>query len=301
MPYQTQIEIAASYELIASFSIFSKRNMSRNLLYGDQWLKETEKVIGDKLSKDILAFEDPGCWNEYFTLLIHLWGREDEKATDFLNWVEGMQPGELFEYLSPYVQSPLLPQIGEVKNSFVDLLYRWNTKYFEKWDNSLLTKLKKDGQEKKLRNEKLSSIDFVDEVTGLWIGEEAPLDKVVLVPSIHINPIKQIYKYNKMNIIKYPVDPPIEDIEVPYQLRRMMKALSDEKRIRILQLIAKKPRSFTDIVHEIGLSKATVHQHLFVLRSAGLLSFHYYEDMYNINPAVFEKVKRDFEQHVFRG
>jgi DNA-binding transcriptional ArsR family regulator len=299
MPYAIQVEFAPAHELMASASIFTKRNLSRHLLYGDQWIKEVEAKIGENLIQDIASFADPGCWSEYLILLIHLRGEKQKAAKSFLQWVENIQPGELFEMLSPYVLNPIQPQIGALKNQFVDLLYRWNEAYFDSFHSHLIKELSRDAEEKTLLIEKHPSPEIVEHITDLWIGEEAPIDKMILVPSIHVNPIKMIHKYNRMNVIYYPVDPPVGNGEVPYRLRRMTKALNDDNRVRIMKLIAEGPKTFTDLVNEIGLSKATVHQHLFVLRSAGLLRFHYYEDIYSINNHVLDKVKGVLDGFIF--
>jgi DNA-binding transcriptional ArsR family regulator len=300
MTYVTQVEFARSYELLASSSIFFKRNLSRHLLYGDQWFKEVEGRIGEDFKNEVEAFEDPASWSEFMILLSHIRGRKDESPKEFLEWVEGIQPGELFELLSPHVLNPIQPHIGALKNQFVEFLHRWNEVYFQSFDTSLVDQLIRDAQEKERLLGKIAAQEVLEKITDLWIEEDVPLDKIVLVPSIHVNPIKIIHKYNRMNIIYYPVDPVVGENEVPHRLRRMTKALNDDNRVKILKLIAQRPRTFTDIVNEIGLSKATVHQHLFVLRSAGLLRFHYYEDIYSIPSQVMEKVKNSLESFIFR-
>jgi DNA-binding transcriptional ArsR family regulator len=300
MTYDTEIEFAPSYELLASSSIFFKRNLSRHLLLGDQWFKEVEVRIGEDFKNDVEAFDDQASWSEYMILLNHIRGRKDESPNEFLQWVEGIQPGELFELLSPHVLNPIQPHIGSLKNQFVEFLYRWNELYFDSFDKALLDHLRRDSIEKGQLLGKFSAQEVLEQITDLWIGEDVPLDKIILVPSIHVNPLKIIHKYNGMNIIYYPVDPLVGENEVPYRLRRMTKALHDDNRLKILKLIAQSPRTFTDIVNEIGLSKATVHQHLFVLRSAGLLRFHYYEDIYSIPLHVMDKVKGALEGFIFR-
>lgn len=296
MSYTIKIDFSPSYELISSYSVFTKRNLTRHLLYGEQWIKDTEIQIGEELTKEILAFKEH-CWLEYFTLLVYIWDKKEGEPAEFLKWVKGLQPGELFEYLSPYVLSPLEPHIGAMKDQFVELLTQWNESYFKKFD--LLEVLKKNAVEVRKLSKQFPSVETVDKVTDLWIGYEANLDKMVLVPSIHANPIKFIYKFNGLNIINYPVDPPVGEGELPYKIKRLTKALNDDNRIRILQLVAQGPKTFTDLVNELGLSKATVHQHLYVLRSAGLLRLHYYQEFYTINPEIFEKVKSILVEQVF--
>jgi hypothetical protein len=299
MAYGLQVEFSPSYEMIASGSIFMKRNLSRHLLYGDQWIKEVESKIGEELKSDLLAFEDLATWTEYLLLLAHFRVNLEETQEEFLQWVEGIQAGELFELLAPYSLNPIQPHIGSTKSQFVDLFYRWNDFYFKGFEAELLEVLKRDSVEKGKLSEALSPQEAFERITDIVIEEEAPVDQILLVPSIHVNPIKIIHKYNRLNLIYYPVDPPVKEGEVPHQLRRITKALNDDNRVKMLRLIAQGPRTFTEIVNGIGLSKATVHQHLFTLRSAGLLRFHYYQDTYSINPNLLTKINGILGDFIF--
>jgi DNA-binding transcriptional ArsR family regulator len=49
------------------------------------------------------------------------------------------------------------------------------------------------------------------------------------------------------------------------------KALSDERRLRILRRLSEEEASLDDLVDLLGLSKSTVHHHMSVLRAAGLV------------------------------
>jgi DNA-binding MarR family transcriptional regulator len=55
------------------------------------------------------------------------------------------------------------------------------------------------------------------------------------------------------------------------RLLRLSKALSDDTRLRALRRLAETNRSLVELAEDLGVSKSTMHHHLAVLRSAGLL------------------------------
>lgn len=59
-----------------------------------------------------------------------------------------------------------------------------------------------------------------------------------------------------------PVDP---------DLLRVIKALTDPNRIRLVQLLARRPMFGPELVTALGLAQPTVHHHLSQLRAAGLI------------------------------
>jgi DNA-binding transcriptional ArsR family regulator len=54
-------------------------------------------------------------------------------------------------------------------------------------------------------------------------------------------------------------------------LLRLHKALSDEKRLRMLRLLADGPATLQQLADGVGLAKSSAHHHLVILRSAGLV------------------------------
>jgi len=57
----------------------------------------------------------------------------------------------------------------------------------------------------------------------------------------------------------------------PASLVRFHKALSDERRLRILRLLADRDLNLQELSDAIGLAKSTTHHHTVVLRAAGLI------------------------------
>jgi DNA-binding transcriptional ArsR family regulator len=60
----------------------------------------------------------------------------------------------------------------------------------------------------------------------------------------------------------------------PSRLVRTYKALSDEKRLRILRRLGEGGATLDDLAAVLGLAKSTVHHHVSVLRGAGLVRVH---------------------------
>ncbi|MBW2471479.1 MAG: helix-turn-helix transcriptional regulator, partial [Deltaproteobacteria bacterium] len=57
----------------------------------------------------------------------------------------------------------------------------------------------------------------------------------------------------------------------PSWLVNTYKALSDERRLRILRRLAEGDTSLEELTEMLGLSKSTVHHHISILRGAGLV------------------------------
>src|SRR5204862_3211157 len=57
----------------------------------------------------------------------------------------------------------------------------------------------------------------------------------------------------------------------PVHLLRLHKALSDERRLRILRLLGERDMNLQELSDELGLAKSTTHHHTVVLRAAGLI------------------------------
>ncbi len=58
------------------------------------------------------------------------------------------------------------------------------------------------------------------------------------------------------------------------QFIRVMKALSDPNRVRMIKILEKKELCVCELQKLIGLAQSTVSKHLKVLEEAGLVDFH---------------------------
>jgi DNA-binding transcriptional ArsR family regulator len=58
----------------------------------------------------------------------------------------------------------------------------------------------------------------------------------------------------------------------PLRLVRLSKALGDEKRLRVLRALAEGDKTLMELADMFGIAKTTMHHHMIILRSAGLIS-----------------------------
>lgn len=102
------------------------------------------------------------------------------------------------------------------------------------------------------------------------------LQRLVLIPSYLFRPWLATLDDDPTNIVlAYPVSD--ESIELdPHepspQLVRLVKALGDEGRLRLLRRLADEPLSLTEVAESMGVAKPTAHHHVSLLRQAGLVT-----------------------------
>jgi DNA-binding transcriptional ArsR family regulator len=121
----------------------------------------------------------------------------------------------------------------------------------------------------------LSTEALIEAATnGLQFRQEPWARRVLLIPHIALRPWNTMGAWEELYIIGYPVAD--ESLGVgasspPANLIRLHKALGDEKRLRMLKILAKGTASLQQLAQATGLAKSSAHHHLVILRSAGLV------------------------------
>lgn len=123
-----------------------------------------------------------------------------------------------------------------------------------------------------------SAKEVVEEVTS-GIDFEIPLTvtRIVLIPSMLTRPLSLIDGYRGSLFVYYGIADEFVDSDPeapPSWMVRTFKALSDEKRLRILRRLSDGPASLDELVELLGVAKSTVHHHIGSLRGAGLIRVH---------------------------
>jgi DNA-binding transcriptional ArsR family regulator len=111
--------------------------------------------------------------------------------------------------------------------------------------------------------------------TGLELRREPWMRRVVLVPHIALRPWNILAADGPNSIVCYPVADESLGVDVtapPAQLFRLHRALGDEKRLRMLKVLASRAgATLQELADAAGLAKSSAHHHLVILRSAGLV------------------------------
>ena len=174
---------------------------------------------------------------------------------------------------SKIVKRLLAMGAGEVKRLTIEVVRRWNREVFSPMGDNAAA-LAEDVTAKTSAARRMSPHQLVDFATGgINYEGEAGIERVLLVPSIVTRPWITISEWESTKIICYraglagaaAAGEPARDMVLVY------RALGDETRLRLMRELAAGDRRLTELVQALGLSKSTLHGHLAVLRSAGLI------------------------------
>ncbi len=157
--------------------------------------------------------------------------------------------------------------------TLVDVLRRFAAEVFVEADE-VTELLARDAAEKKALAATLPAREMVEMATNGLTLEVQPAGGVLLIPSVVIRPWNVISEYGTMRIFCYSVSDELmaSDPDAPPQwLVKLYKALGDERRLRILGILAEGDAGLGELAERLELSKPTVHHHLGLLRAAGLV------------------------------
>ena len=166
---------------------------------------------------------------------------------------------------------------SELKTAVLDVLRTWSSAVFAPRMARTAEILERDA----LRVRRLCGSESVERVIelasrGLEFRPEPWIHRVVLFPHIAMRPWNVLSARQGDSLICYPVSDESLDIEPgapPPGLVRLHRALGDEKRLRMLGVLAAtSDAGLQELAEAVGLAKSSAHHHLVVLRAAGLIS-----------------------------
>lgn len=115
----------------------------------------------------------------------------------------------------------------------------------------------------------------IEDVTaGLDFDIPLGVTRLIIVPSVVTRPLSLIDQHRETLMVCYGVADEFisADPEAPPSwLVRTYKALSDDRRLRILRRLGEGETTLDELTEMLDLSKSTVHHHISVLRAAGLI------------------------------
>ena len=171
----------------------------------------------------------------------------------------------------------LLDEDGEAfKTELIDVLGAWSERVWKPESITIQPIIDRDAEAKRQLIRELPLDRFVTTATnGVEFAPRPGIDRVVMVPSFVNRPLVTYYEFGETILIVYPVaDESVtaESDAPPLRLVRLSKALGDEKRLRILRALADGEKSLVELADMFGVPKTSMHHHMIVLRSAGLIA-----------------------------
>ena len=183
---------------------------------------------------------------------------------------------EAIGYLRWMVETEGLPE------RFASALEQFRSEVFVEFEEGFAGAIARAAAARRAAPTRGSAKEVVEEVTS-GIDFEIPLGitRIILVPSVLTRPLSLIDVYRSTLVVYYGIADEFIDSDPeapPSWLVRTYKALSDERRLRILRRLSEGPASLDDLSEMLGLTKSTVHHHITLLRGAGLIRVHLSEE-----------------------
>jgi DNA-binding transcriptional ArsR family regulator len=301
MGYRVVFEFSPLYELVNSLELFLTKRSIKNVEIGTDWIKEVQ----EKLDAASVDFGNQKEHPSFCYLYLLIWqSPEKENVDDFLKWLTSLQPGSIYEKLFSYVSESLPTDLAGIRDQYVELIRKWNNAYFSKIDPEILDILRDSIVEWEGKTISEDPVQFVERISGgLKIEQYEGLQQVILTPTYHTNPLILISKLKIIAHIFYPIDIPESNPDQPSKkLNRITKALADENRLRIIKLLSEGPKTFTEILQHFSISKSTVHHHVMLLRTAGLISSYHTDECgteaYVYRPFGVQELQENFHKYL---
>lgn len=175
-----------------------------------------------------------------------------------------------------FLRHQLETDAEEFKAELLDALQAWADVVWSQEEPRILPILRRDADEKRALQRRLAFERFIETATnGVEWVPRPHICTVVLVPTYVYRPWVSTAEFGDTLIHIYPVSDDSVSAETdapPLRLVRLSKALGDDKRLRILRALAEGDRTLMELAEQFGLAKTTMHHHMVILRSAGLVS-----------------------------
>ena len=312
------IDWAPAYELILSLGAYVDKKSHKDTELGPAWVRRTRQKLPAAFHEQLAqALEElhkhekrdkpfkPHLHGElHFHLIRDCPGERD--AASYIEWLESLSVGELYERVAPqWPETMALPRdLGALRDRQVPVFRLWNEHYFSRVEPAILAALRDDARRLRARAQGTAQpTELIEQATNGLVFGPSPMSEVVLVPQHHMVPFNSMAKGHRRLIVLYPVDVNgTASGAPPPTLRRLARALADESRLRILrELSTDEPRTLTDVARAVKLSQSTMHHHLVLLRTAGIVRVHIGEghtNQYTLRPNAVESVATHLRQYL---
>lgn len=196
---------------------------------------------------------------------------DDAAASEFLTTCHPE-----WEPWTDYLRAVLDADANWLKGELIAVLETWAERVWHPEAPMIMPILERDAEGKRELAREVPLDRFVTAATnGVEFAPRPGIDRLVLVPSYVHRPLVAHVEFGDVLLVVYPVADESVSAEIdtpPLRLVRLSKALGDEKRLRILRALAEGEKGLMELAEQFGVAKTTMHHHMIILRSAGLVS-----------------------------
>jgi DNA-binding transcriptional ArsR family regulator len=174
----------------------------------------------------------------------------------------------------------------EMKEQLLAALHQWYAEVFREQEPQMMAVVQRDAAAKRILKQTLEPERLIELVAnGYEYIPEPFVREIVLIPTFIGRPYICDIDHHDRVLFCYPVadESLVEDASAPPgRLLRLYKALSDERRLRILKKLTTGSYTLQEIADDFGVGKSTMHYHMVTLRSAGLVRINSRDKHYSL-------------------
>ncbi len=197
----------------------------------------------------------------------------------------------------------------EFRDRLVTAIRRFRNEVFAPHEEEFAGAISRAATARRAMATRDSAKDVIEQVTN-GLDYEIPLGvtRVVLVPSVILRPLSVIDRHREMLLVFYGLDDDFLNNNPeapPAWMVKFYKAMSDEKRLRILRRLSEGDTSLDELTTMLDISKSTVHHHITILRAAGLIRIQIRNNdggkeskCYGLRPQAFEDASSFLESYM---
>jgi DNA-binding transcriptional ArsR family regulator len=253
------------YEVLLSLSLYKRQTHLKYLYISKDWYESVRNKISNELHTQIMELVDL----QFEDLSVHLIESCQSKSfKGYISWLSKLSLGNIYEILSPFINEkrPMPADLEKRRETHLLLLQKWYEEYFKDIEDEVSSALKENIYNINQEELAVNGFDRIENITKGFSIENLEPTEVVLVPTWHFRPLSLIDLFNQKIILTYPCL-----LSNNEEALLITKALAEEKRLKILSSMKTEPKTFTELVKLMDMSKGNIHHHLLHLRSAGLL------------------------------
>lgn len=188
-----------------------------------------------------------------------------------------------------------------VKERLLDIVKGWYDEVFREQEPQILPILADDVEAKRALQATHSPEQLIEMCTGWEYVPEPGIRRVLLIPSYVIRPLNSEAESGDTRLFFYPVaeESLLADASAPpAHLLRLAKALGDERRLRILKMLASERYTLQELADAFGVAKTTIHHHLIQLRSAGLVRMRMSDKRFSLRRYPIDRLAEWFRKYL---
>lgn len=193
----------------------------------------------------------------------------DAEAVRSLMGEKASEKPEFVEHLISLIETDGLPE------AFAGVLERYRDEVFVEYEEEFAGAIARAAAARRASASRDDAKAVIEDATsGIEFDIPLGIRRVVLIPSVVTRPLSLIDGHRGTLLVYYAIADEFMNLDPeapPSWLLRTYKALSDEKRLRILRRLSEGDTTLDELTEMLELSKSTVHHHMSILRGAGLV------------------------------